>query len=338
MSGEYERKLQEQKLQYANVTTVHNLPEIFHYWSNKHLRPKLRSVAGVDSAVEFYGNSFLRSAKKSTGTAQFASLGSGDATIEVQVAQFLRQNGLDDFRFVCYEVAPILASRANELITAQGLQSHVAVELCDLNKWSHEDNFLDGVMASHSLHHMVMLEAIFDAVANSLKPSGVFVTNDVIGRNGHLRWPEVKAWIDNIWLLLPDRMKYNHALGRLEETFIDWDCSTEGFEGVRAQDILPLLVSRFSFSTLVPYGGLIDIFVDRGFGHNFKIENSTDLALIDFIEFANEELIDSGKIKPTLIFAEMGKKRPGARPRLHRGWSPDFCIRPAEIRIEALSK
>ncbi|MGE3433337.1 MAG: trans-aconitate 2-methyltransferase [Ramlibacter sp.] len=337
MNNEYERKLHEQKQQYVNAATVHDLPAIFHYWSNKHLRPRLRLVTGADSAVEFYGNAFLRSASKSSYTAQFASLGAGDATIEVAVAQYLRQKGLDDFRLVCHEVAPVLVARANERIAASALQDHVAVERCDLNTWIPAANSLDGVMASHSLHHMVALESIFDAVARGLKDGGVFVTNDVIGRNGHLRWPEVKAWIDNLWPMLPNRLKHNHALARFEENFSDWDCSVEGFEGIRAQDILPLLVSRFSFAALLPYGGLVDVFVDRGFGHNFSLERPEDLALLDFLEFANEELIDSGRIKPTMIFAEMGKKQPGLTPALYRGWSPDFCIRPVNASAPTLN-
>ncbi len=335
MNNDYERKLHEQKQQYVNAATVHDLPAVFHYWSNKHLRPRLHTVTGADSAVEFYGNAFLRSASKSSYTAQFASLGAGDATIEVAVAHFLRQKGLDDFRLVCHEVAPVLVARANERIVANALQDHVAVEQRDLNTWAPPANSLDGVMASHSLHHMVTLESIFDAVANGLKDRGVFVTNDVVGRNGHLRWPEVKAWIDNLWPMLPARLKHNHALARFEESFSDWDCSVEGFEGIRAQDILPLLVSRFSFSALLPYGGLVDIFIDRGFGHNFQLDNPEDLALLDFLEFANEELIDSGRIKPTMIFAEMGKKHPGLTPALYRGWSPDFCIRPVNAPANA---
>ncbi len=51
----------------------------------------------------------------------------------------------------------------------------------------------DGVMASHSLHHLVELEHIFDWVKEVLRPGCVFAINDMIGRNGHMRWPETAA-------------------------------------------------------------------------------------------------------------------------------------------------
>jgi len=33
-----------------------------------------------------------------------------------------------------------------------------------------------------------------------------------------------------------------------------WDCSKQGFEGIRAQDILPLLVKKFSFRSFLGFG------------------------------------------------------------------------------------
>jgi hypothetical protein len=331
MSTDYDRKLHEQQQQYANVEDIHALPEIFHYWSNRHLRPRLNTVAKADSPVEFYGKAFLAAIESSRTDAKFASLGSGDATVEVEVAQFLLRNGLSDFTIRCLEVAPVLANRANERIESLNLQKFVSVEHCDLNSWSPAANSLHGVMANHSLHHMVELETIFDAVRRGLTDHGIFATNDVIGRNGHMRWPEVKSWIDSLWPTLPSRLKYNHPLKRQEESFLDWDCSVEGFEGIRAQDILPLLCKRFHFSTFLPYGGLVDIFIDRGFGHNFSMTNDYDARLIDFLEFANQELIDGGRIKPTMMFATMHKLPSQSPVALHRGWTPEFCVRPVEI-------
>ena len=43
------------------------------------------------------------------------------------------------------------------------------------------------------------------------------------------------------------------------------------FEGIRAQDILPLLVERFTFDEFIGFGNVIDPFVDRSFGPNFDI-------------------------------------------------------------------
>jgi hypothetical protein len=72
------------------------------------------------------------------------------------------------------------------------------------------------VMAHHSLHHMVQLEEIFQRVKEAIGSTGYFVTTDMIGRNGHMRWPEALAIVQEIWKEMPERFKYNHQLGRLE--------------------------------------------------------------------------------------------------------------------------
>ncbi len=67
----------------------------------------------------------------------------------------------------------------------------------------------------------------------------MFVTNDMIGRNGHQRWPEALEIVNQYWHELPEAYRYNKLLSRYEPEYMNWDCSTEGFEGIRAQDILP---------------------------------------------------------------------------------------------------
>ena len=109
---------------------------------------------------------------------------------------------------------------------------------CDLNNWTAEHEF-DSILAIHSLHHVVALEKPFDEVHRSLSGEGAFLINDMIGRNGHLRWPEALDVVQAFWKELPHSKRYNHQLKRFEDEFVNWDCSTEGFEGIRAQDIRP---------------------------------------------------------------------------------------------------
>ena len=60
-----------------------------------------------------------------------------------------------------------------------------------------------------------------------------------------MRWPEAYGVLSELWKELPETYKYNHQLKRLEIEYENWDCSTEGFEGIRSQDILPLLIETF---------------------------------------------------------------------------------------------
>ncbi|MGQ0651648.1 MAG: class I SAM-dependent methyltransferase, partial [Betaproteobacteria bacterium] len=128
------------------------------------------------------------------------------------------------------------------------------------------------------------------------------------------------------WRELPPAHRYNVQLRRQEDEFLDWDCSADGFEGVRAQDILPLLLQRFHFELFVPFGNVIDPFIDRSFGPNFDRESERDRAFIDRVQAIDEQAMLEGCVKPTHMFAVL--RNPGPWPRRHpAGLAPERCVR-----------
>jgi hypothetical protein len=153
------------------------------------------------------------------------------------------------------------------------------------------------------LHHFQDLEMLFRKVREAIGGQGVFVVSDIIGRNGHMRWPEALDVIHRIWQTMPDRYKYNHLLRRYESVYENWDCSVGGFEGIRAQDILPLLLKNFRFEVFLAYGNIIDVFIDRAFGHNFDVNNDEDKRFIDMIAELDEALLEAGTVKPTHLIS-----------------------------------
>lgn len=323
---DYETMVEAQIQQYREVKNIHDLPDIFHYWSNRYLRPRLNAVHGVDSVVDFYAQNFLKTAEKAKG-AQFASIGSGDSTLELSIINRLVDLGANDFNIDCFELSPHLIAMGKEASSSLGLTQYIKFFEIDINKnLPLRPKGYNAIMAHHSLHHFINLESIFNTILNALVPDGVFVTNDMIGRNGHLRWPETLEYVEKIWAFLPDRFKYNRQMKRLEKSFINHDCSLEGFEGIRAQDILPLLIQTFKFSSFLAYGGLIEVFTDRGFGHNFAPNDSNDLMFIDFVNLLNDALIENSAIKPTMMYAVMTATNTPCTQWRH--WTPEFCIRP----------
>src|SRR5262249_51826437 len=98
------------------------------------------------------------------------------------------------------------------------------------------------------------------------------------------------------------------------------------FEGIRAQDILPLLVTRFNFELFIAFGNVIDVFVDRSFSPNFDPASAADRAFIDRVQALDQSEIESGRIKPTHMVAVMSRT-PVAETKLHKHLSPEFCIR-----------
>lgn len=323
--SENARRLEQELARYADCIEVHNLPEIYHFWSNRFLLPKLQSC-GFDSVEDFFTRFVVRTCEADPETThQIISLGAGNCDLEVDLAQRAREQGVTNFHFHCLELNPVMVERGKELAREHDFADQFSFLVTDIAGWRPEHEY-SICIANHSLHHFEELEMIFDKVKKSLRSDGVFLTNDMIGRNGHMRWPEALVEVERIWNELPERYKYNHQLKRLETEFVNWDCSTEGNEGIRAQDILPLLLEHFHFEVFIAFANLIDIFVDRSFGHNFDPEKEEDLAIIREVAELDDAMLDEGEIKPTHMIAAM-RVSPVEDPIHYRHWNAEFCVR-----------
>ncbi len=310
--------------QYKETELMHDLPPVFDYWSVKHNASKSAAVTGKKNLTSFYADYFQRCLEESESNF-LVSIGSGDSSIEIAIVKELIAKNVKNFFFICLELSPVLIEKARKKIDTEQLGDIITAAQIDINSWKPSYSFA-GVMAHHSLHHILDLELLFNIIKKNLAPNGRFLTADIIGRNGHMRWPEALVFIRKIWKTLPRKYKFHHQLNKYDDYYDNWDCSAEGFEGIRAQDILPLLVSMFSFEVFYGYGNLTDTFIDRGFGPNFDPANPQDTKFIDYIEITNEQLISDGILKPTTMLAVMGNEHL-ANTSMHKHWSPAFCIR-----------
>jgi hypothetical protein len=143
-----------------------------------------------------------------------------------------------------------------------------------------------------------------------------------------MRWPEALTLLEMVWASMPERYRFDHQTKRYEHSFVNYDCSQEGFEGIRAQDILPLLLERFHPEAFVAFGNLIDVFVDRGFGPNFDVKKPDDREFIDRVALLDDVAIDLGMVKPTHLIASFRGRETSTRYWHH--WAPDYCVRRPE--------
>jgi SAM-dependent methyltransferase len=323
-SADYEARLSSEIETYRQCLDVNDLPAIFHYWSNKYLAPKFAKL-GFSHPDEFFTKYLGESAMSAGGAAAFVSIGAGNCDSEVRIAKLLLARGFKEFRLECVDINPEMLGRGRDLARSEGVDNYLEFTRADFNDWK-PTSMYDAVMANQSLHHVVNLEGLFDAIAQAIGERGLFVTSDMIGRNGHQRWPEALEIVHEYWRELPIAYRYNQQLKRQEEQFMDWDCSAGTFEGIRAQDVLPLLVERFEFDVFAPFANVIDPFIDRGFGHNFDADAEWDRNFIDRVHARDEAEIARGRIKPTHMMAVM-RAGPGARHEYLDGLAPRACIR-----------
>ncbi len=312
---------------FAGVDNVHDLPPIYGYWSERYLRPKCE-LLGFSDLHDFYLTYLCRAAEAIPfGRAcRVVSIGSGNGDLEVELAIRLQHRSHRSFIMECLDANDSMLRRCSAHARAAGVQESIKPSKGDFNRWR-PDGLYDAVIANHSLHHVVSLEALFDAIRQVLQPSGYFLAVDMIGRNGHMRWPETLAIVREYWKVLSREQKFNHSLGRHEEEFINWDASRWGFEGVRAQDVLSLLVTRFHFELFLAWGGIIDPFVDRSFGPNFDPGEERDRALIHAITERNDQELLAGTVKPTQMFAAMTVSATRAKTKQWANLSPERALR-----------
>ena len=321
----YAQRLVQEKDAFDDLAEVHALPDIFHYWSNKHILPLVKEfqIEGVD---QFFAKYLAQAALSENHPAPlFLSVGAGNCDTEVRVAKLLRQGGLKEFTIECMEYNAEMLARGKSHARQEGVSEHISFLQADANSWRPSSKYA-GVMANQSLHHIVNLEGLFDAIHSHLHKCGLFVVSDIIGRNGHQRWPEALKCVHSFWKELPKPHRYNHALNRSEQLYENWDWSTSGFEGIRAQDILPLLIKRFSVALFIPFGNVIDVFVDRAFGYNFDPRREWDRQFIDRVHECDEEGFKNGSLKPTHMMAVF-THTPLGQAMISRGLSAAFCVR-----------
>jgi SAM-dependent methyltransferase len=321
----YQDRVQSELNHFSNAEHVHPLPAIAGYWGHRYLMPMLQPF-GFANSIELFRTYMGRVCRDNPGQDQyFLSVGAGDSASEINIAQWLLENRIANFAFECLDINPEVLNRGVNSAQEKGVADHFAFSTFDLNSWRPRRQYRV-ILAVQSLHHFQELELLFERIKQALHPDGYFMTDDMIGRNGHQRWPEALTIVEQLWAELPAKYKYNHQLKRVEEKFINWDCAVEGFEGIRAQDILPLLMRNFSFELFVAFGNVIDPFIDRSFGPNFDPENEWDRTFIDRVHAVDVTELEAGRIKPTHMMAVM-RTKPVANATVYKHLTPDFCVR-----------
>lgn len=323
---DYNSRIEAETRIYKDVENINDLPRIFHYWADTYVRPMLEEF-GFSNPDQFFAK-YLRESGAECGDEcpVFISIGAGNCDTEVRIAKQIREAGMSNFIIECLDMNPYMLERGRNLAESEGLSTHIQPVEGDFNKWRAEKKY-SGIMANQSLHHVLDLEHLFDAIRDALKPQALFITSDMIGRNGHQRWPEALEKVQQFWQELPTDYRYNRQLKRHEENYINWDCSTEGFEGIRAQDILQLLLERFHFNLFIGFANVVDIFVDRSFGPNFDADAEWDRNFIDRAHAFDERALKAGLITPTHMIAAMSLGASGQSSLFSRGISPEQSIR-----------
>jgi SAM-dependent methyltransferase len=308
----YARRISSEIGVFARQGSLHRLAGIADWRNGVFLDPPLREAFGHMSAASIYAAT-IAAAIERCGAQKVFSLGCGDGEQEIAVLRAADQLGLRRFRIHGLELSPISLARAQSAAEAAGLSERFIVLEHDLNRGIPAGETPAAVIAHHVLHHIVALEPLLESIEERLHPGGVLVSFDMIGRNGHMLWPEVRPLVRRLWAMLPAAKHHDHVFGRPMPYYQDWDCAIEGFEGVRAQDILRLIAERFVPEALVVWGGISQVFLSDRAGPGFDPDAAADRAFIAAVQTLEADLLERRCTTPTEMGAAFRPRRGGFR-------------------------
>ncbi len=303
-SQEYDSKIQEELNIYKNQEIVHNLPPVHSIYTGKALSKNLIDLTGKDNFWDWCAIEIDRLIENKKEMVYGVSIGCGNGDSEIEVIKRVKNKNL--FTFVGIDINPTMVERGNAFVKENKINS-LSFVTGDFNSLKLDRKY-DFVFANHSLHHVVELENLFEAILRYSTDDMIFMINDMIGRNGHVMWDGTKQAVDIIWIKLDKKYKLNAYTKLYDKNVLNHDCSNEGFEGIRAQDILPLLIKYFDYNVYIPFSVIISRFIDRAYGHNFDVNNPEDLKKINNIIDSDVKILKDKKLSPTQAIMKFVKK------------------------------
>ena len=300
-----QRKFTEESDRFSASGDSHDLPEIANWFSQNILSGELIKHTGSKSFQELVLKG-IKNTRKSNSEFILVSLGAGHGQIESELLEILPSISPGNTHFHAID----LFSPNDTLEThVNGFTYRLTRTSQDLNKPDFPRN-ADMFIVHHALHHFVALEEIFASIHEILLAnSGTLVVADMVGRNGHMRWPESLRAINRIWEALPEEKKYNNQFNKTWHSFENWDCSSEGFEGIRSEDIMKPLIKFFESDGSFFWGGVLDPFIDRGFGNNFNPKSHEDIEIIKDILAVESKLQEFGYLTATQVIGKFAPRK-----------------------------
>ena len=139
----------------------------------------------------------------------------------------------------------------------------------------------DVVCFVSGLHHIVALEEVLSRAVSWLAASGEFwLIGEQVGRNGNRLWPDAQRVADRLFRDLPERLRFNHSTGRLDESMPDVNYASSCFEGIRSEDIPAALARYFTPETEHRRDCFLWRFVEVAYASNYDLASEEDVQIL----------------------------------------------------------
>jgi SAM-dependent methyltransferase len=148
----------------------------------------------------------------------------------------------------------------------------------DLNRIRDFGARFDVILCVSGLHHIVELESVLAFIDGSLADDGEFWSiGEAIGRNGNRLWGRDLAAANACFQALPERLRFNHHTGKTDASLPDDDYGSGTFEGIRSQDLMPLLLERLDPVDLYRRNCFLWRLVNQAYSRNYDMADAGDV-------------------------------------------------------------
>jgi SAM-dependent methyltransferase len=261
-----------------------------HYW--------LRIDARIGAELGDLGDLIARRHAGSAAPVRILSLGSGPCGIELALARRLRVA----HEITCTDLEERHSAAAKAVAAAEGLR--MTSEAADMNFMEIAEGAWDVVFAHASLHHVINLERLFGRIAAGLRPGGILHVVEVVGQNRKLIWDENERFARVLLRTLPrDITRWTRFRPKVHD---------EGMEGVRQEDILPLLHRFFTPIYELRHGAFMRfICTHRKLSRRLHPADPERRKHLDFLIDADEGAVRRGILRPLELWGVYEPKRSG---------------------------
>jgi SAM-dependent methyltransferase len=309
------------------------LPPIFGYWSARFLAPDASRV-GIGSPeglfLDYVRRRFLATGK----TVNVLSVGTGACSMEITLAAQLEAEGVSA-KFRCIDFNPGLMRKAATAARERGVSKRVVFQTMDCNQ-PFELPGQDVIIVNQFFHHVTELEILCRSLRRSLAPEGVLLSSDIVGRNGHMPWPDVEVLIQRAWSSLPASKRHDRHFNNGSPRYRPINHAAYSNEGIRAQDVVRCLLAEFDFELFFTFGGAIMPFVERRVGFNFDPDDVEDRAWIDALQRDDAEALTRARYPASNMICVL-RQRGFATEVQHRPVTPEQHIALTRQQLERVA-
>lgn len=198
------------------------------------------------------------------------SLCSGAARIEASFAE-----AVPEAQWTLMDLnEPLLQSAAANF--PEGVVPELIV--ADLNEVAAFGERYDVILCVSGLHHIVELERVVGFIHDALAEDGEFWSiGEAIGRNGNRLWSSDHAVANAFFHSLPSRLRRNRGSGEVDDDLPNVDYSGATFEGIRSQDIEPLLARMLDPVDVYRRNCFLWRLVDLAYADNYDLGDADDI-------------------------------------------------------------